>query len=129
ETTVSIEDGQTVVLGGLITYSDIRSENKIPWLGDLPVIGALGRYRTDTKKKQELLLILTPHIVRCRAEADRILFDESRRMDWVLGNVIKTHGASGMEPVLDAFGQLPPPGTSSLPEAVPGPAEVVPAPL
>jgi type II secretion system protein D len=110
ETTVSIEDGQTVVLGGLISYKDTKAENKIPWFGDLPVIGALGRFRTETRAKQELLLILTPHIVRCRAEADHMLADESRRMDWVLGNVMKTHGGTGMEPVLQAFGQMPPAG-------------------
>jgi type II secretion system protein D len=120
ETTVAIEDGQTMVLGGLITYTDTKSENKVPWLGDLPIIGVLGRFRTDQRHKQELLLILTPHIIRCRAEADRILAEESRRMDWVLGNMIKLQGGSGMEPVLEAFGQLPSSEQGGLLGPVPG---------
>ncbi|HZU35613.1 MAG TPA: hypothetical protein VFA18_06890, partial [Gemmataceae bacterium] len=62
----------------------------------------------EAKSKTELLVILTPHIVRNRAEADAILAEESQRMDWVLGDVIKTHGASGMAPILP-----PPPKPSA----------------
>src|SRR5262249_7027374 len=48
ETTVSAKDGETVAIGGLIIKRDAKSENKYPWLGDLPYIGALFRYRTQT---------------------------------------------------------------------------------
>src|SRR5262249_33213404 len=64
ETTVSAKDGETVAIGGLIQKRDAKSENKYPWLGDLPYIGALFRYRTQDKTKTELLVILTPHVVR-----------------------------------------------------------------
>jgi type II secretion system protein D len=110
QTTVVAGDGETVAIGGLISSNDTRNENKIPVLGDLPCLGALFRFRTQTKTKTELLVILTPHIVRSRAEADRILAEESRRMDWLLGNVVKTQGVSGMEPV---FG--PPPAGAAAP--------------
>jgi type II secretory pathway component GspD/PulD (secretin) len=100
ETTALAQDGETVVVGGLITKVDKKSENKIPWLGDLPYLGALFRYRTQAKNKSELLVILTPHIVRNRLEADRVLAQESRRMDWVIGDVLKIHDTTGMEPVL-----------------------------
>src|SRR5262249_22459167 len=99
ETTVVAADGETVVIGGLIEKDNTKSENKIPWLGDLPGIGACFRYRTQSKTKREVLVILTPHIVRSRLDADRILAEEARRMDWILGDVIKMHGTSGMEPV------------------------------
>ena len=84
DTTVVSMDGETVALGGLITKRDAKAENKVPWLGDLPYIGAAFRYRTQTKAKTELLVIMTPHIVRTRADADRILAEESKRMDWLL---------------------------------------------
>ncbi|HBI43871.1 MAG TPA: hypothetical protein DDY78_13630, partial [Planctomycetales bacterium] len=108
-TTVSAQDGETVALGGLIQRRDQKDENKIPWFGDLPFVGAAFRYRTQTKAKTELLVILTPHIVRSRADADRVLAEESRRMDYILEDVVRTHGLSGMEPVLhpNAFAPLP----------------------
>jgi general secretion pathway protein D len=127
ETTVIAHDGETVAIGGLISKRDQKSENKIPYLGDLPVVGALFRYRTESKTKTELLVILTPHIVRTRAEADRILAEEARRMDWILGDVLKAHGTSGMEPVMP----LPPATTPCVPVApvTPAPApEELPAP-
>ena len=82
--------GRPFYRDGLITRRDQKSENKIPWFGDLPWLGTLFRYRTQIKQKQELLVILTPRIVRCRAEAARVLSEEARRMDWVLGDIIRT---------------------------------------
>jgi general secretion pathway protein D len=143
ETTVVCQDGETVAIGGLIAKKDDKEENKVPWLGDLPILGALWRYRTENKTKTELLVILTPHIVRCRADADRVLAEESRRMDWVLGDVLKTHGTSGMAPVMptppayppDAHeGPVPPlaapvvPGQALPPAAAPAGPEQMPPP-
>ena len=48
----------------------------MPWLGDLPYLGAMFRYRTQVKNKTELMVILTPHVVRNRMEADRVLAEE-----------------------------------------------------
>src|SRR5205814_7909840 len=59
------------------------------------LLGTLFRYRQQIKRKQELFIILTPHIVRNRFEAERILAEEGRRMDWILGDVVKTQGATG----------------------------------
>jgi general secretion pathway protein D len=106
-TTVVAQDGETVAIGGLITRNDTKNENKAPWLGDLPGIGALFRYRTQVKEKRELLVILTPHIVRSRAEADHILAEESRRMNWIVGDVVGLHGTTGLEPI------TPPPAIGS----------------
>jgi hypothetical protein len=100
ETTVVAQDGETVVIGGLIAKRDQKTENKIPWFGDLPGIGAMFRFRNQVKEKRELIVILTPHIVRCKLDADKILAEEARRMDWILGDVLKTQGASGMEPAI-----------------------------
>ncbi|MSQ94602.1 MAG: hypothetical protein EXR98_08600 [Gemmataceae bacterium] len=100
ETTIAAADGETIVLGGLITRRDEKIENKIPWFGDLPLIGAAFRYRTYDKKKSELIIIMTPHIVRNRQEAERILSEETRRIDWSLGNVMHVHGSANCMPLL-----------------------------
>lgn len=92
ETTVSAYDGDTIMLGGMITKSDERLENKIPWLGDLPGIGAAFRFRLEERKKTELVIIMTPHIVRNREEAQAVLAEESRRIDWNLPDIERVHG-------------------------------------
>jgi len=77
----------------------------VPWLGTCLTSATLFRYRTQEKTKTELIIILTPHIVRSRLDADRILAEEAKRMDWIIGDVIKTQGSSGLAPILPA----PPP--------------------
>jgi hypothetical protein len=119
ETTVLAADGETVAIGGLITKTDAKNENKIPWVGDLPYIGALFRYRTQNRTKRELLVIMTPHVVRSRMEGEHILAEEARRMDWVLGDVVKVHGTTGLGPILPP--PDPGPGGAGLP-GVPDPS-------
>lgn len=124
ETTVSAYDGETVALGGLITTRASKQENKIPWLGDLPGVGAAFRFRTHQKAKVELLIIMTPHVVRNRAEAERILAEESRKMDWILGDLYKIHGNSASGPLSGAHPyDLPP---AAAPEQGPAPQPVLP---
>ena len=62
ETTVIVHDGETVAIGGLIAATTDRNETKVPWLGDLPWIGAAFRYRQQTKNKTELVVLLTPRV-------------------------------------------------------------------
>jgi general secretion pathway protein D len=71
-TTVVVADQQTVVLGGLMQDSYITSREKVPVLGDLPILGALFRKTTTTKKKSNLLLIMTPHVIRDQTDLRRI---------------------------------------------------------
>ena len=63
-TTVVVKDGQTVVVGGLISDDRISRRDSVPYLSDIPVLGHL--FRTDQKstRKVNLLIFLTPHIVR-----------------------------------------------------------------
>jgi general secretion pathway protein D len=63
-TQLVVKDQQTVVIGGLIRSVNSRTESKVPFLGDIPVVGALFRNRTDTIEKRNLILILTPYIIR-----------------------------------------------------------------
>lgn len=64
DTTLIVRDQQTVVIGGLVRDSVVEGQTKIPVLGDLPVLGALFRKSTKTVQKTNLLLVLTPYIVR-----------------------------------------------------------------
>jgi type IV pilus assembly protein PilQ len=63
-TQVLVNNGETVVLGGVYEIETLDSETKVPWLGDIPVIGALFRSRTHSSDKSELLIFVTPKIIR-----------------------------------------------------------------
>jgi general secretion pathway protein D len=67
-----VADQQTVVLGGLMQDIYTTSREKVPVLGDLPILGALFRKTTTLKKKTNLLLILTPHVIRDQTDLRRI---------------------------------------------------------
>ena len=62
-TNVVVKDGQTVVIGGLFRDSVVTTKSQVPILGDLPLVGALFRGKTDTTGREEVVIILTPHIV------------------------------------------------------------------
>ncbi len=68
-TTVSVKDGETIILGGIIRSTVSTTTNKIPLLGDLPILGTLFRSTDKTKQKTELMVFLTPHIVRDAGDA------------------------------------------------------------
>jgi general secretion pathway protein D len=63
-TSVQVKSGQTIVLGGIIRDSDSRTINKVPFLGDLPLIGGLFRSTDKTRSRTELMIFLTPYVVR-----------------------------------------------------------------
>ena len=92
QTTIMADDGETVVIGGLISKQNTRSENKLPFLGDLPYIGTLFRYRQQTQEKRELIVILTPRIIRCSADAERVSLERMKLMNWNLKDVAKVYG-------------------------------------
>ena len=69
-TTVLVEDGQTLVLGGLIDDSINNTTEKVPLLGDIPLLGSLFRFKTTSKNKQNLMVFLHPTILRTPEDAD-----------------------------------------------------------
>ena len=64
QTQVLVSDGQTVVLGGILETTKSYSANKVPWLGDIPVLGNLFKSTTNINNKTELLIFITPKILR-----------------------------------------------------------------
>lgn len=79
-TTVTVRDGETVVIGGLINDRYERSDRKIPILGDIPIIGLAFRQKTETTAKTELLIVLRPHVVRTPQRMQRITEESVGRM-------------------------------------------------
>jgi len=72
KTKLSVKDQQTIVIGGLIRDATLIEKTKIPILGDIPLLGALFRRTETTKRKTNLLLILTPYIIRSPADVKSI---------------------------------------------------------
>ncbi len=61
---VRIKDNETLLIGGLVQDEDVKSTAKIPFLGDIPVLGVLFRSTSTTKEKKELIILLTPRIIK-----------------------------------------------------------------
>ena len=71
ENTVVVADGETVVIGGLIGEDYDETVNKVPFLGDIPVLGWLFKTTTRSLTKKNLLIFLTPHIVRSSDQLEK----------------------------------------------------------
>ena len=75
---VAVQDGETIVLGGLIDESNDNSKNGIPWLYDLPLIGSLFGGTDNNKLKQELVVLITPRVVKSKQDS-RVISGEFKR--------------------------------------------------
>jgi general secretion pathway protein D len=75
---VAVQDGETVVLGGLISDSRTKSKNGIPFLQDMPVLGNLFRDTGDNSRRTELMVLITPHVIDDIKKARKVT-DELRR--------------------------------------------------
>ncbi len=93
-TTVSSANGETIILGGLITKSEQRIDRRVPYLADVPVLGTLFRYDRFIGKRTELLIILTPQVVRSPEDSQRLKQAEAARMHWCAADVHAIHGDS-----------------------------------
>lgn len=71
ETSVTVRDGETFVIGGLTQENVLTRKSKVPLLGDIPVAGNLFRVERSTRSKTELYIVITPHVVRHRRFEDR----------------------------------------------------------
>ncbi len=74
-TSVAVNDGHTLALGGLVQEKSQLSNESLPILGDLPVIGAAFRNRDDIRVRTELIVFIRPKVIRGTGEADRIADD------------------------------------------------------
>ena len=70
-TSVLVEDGQTVVVGGVYEFRDRESASKVPFLGDIPFLGALFKKKGRSKEKAELLIFVTPKVLEVSQRSHR----------------------------------------------------------
>ena len=91
ESAVLVDDGQVVVIGGLIQDSLSDSVEKVPGLGDIPVIGGLFQYRSRSRSKTNLMIFLRPTVLRDGQGADTLT---GERYDYILGEQGKTRPAA-----------------------------------
>jgi len=81
ETTVVVDGGQTVLIGGIIDDAIIHTRSGIPYLMDIPVIGRAFRSDADSIERTELLITITPSVIRDKNEARRVTDDYSDRIE------------------------------------------------
>ena len=68
DTVVVVPNGQTVVIGGLLQSKKLESTSKVPILGDIPLVGLLFKHKVSSKAKTELMIFMTPHVVKYPAD-------------------------------------------------------------
>jgi general secretion pathway protein D len=93
ETSVVVDDGATIVIGGLIQDSAGSGQDKVPLLGDIPVVGSLFRYETRKRTKTNLMVFLRPQIVRDVAGYQKLTGD---RYDYIIDEQKKAAAATPM---------------------------------
>jgi general secretion pathway protein D len=79
DTVAITPSGQTVVIGGMMASDKLSSESKVPFLGDIPLLGSLFKRQVRTGGKTELLIFLTPHIMSTRMEIAALTEREQER--------------------------------------------------
>ncbi len=125
-TTVLIEDGGVVVLGGLIEDNSVKGENRVPYLGNIPVIGLLFKTRNATSTKNNLIMFIRPKILRDQNQAAfetdlkyNYMMDEQKRLDTREILPLLPGVSRGKMPPPPA---APPPGTNPAPKGSQAPA-------
>ena len=105
DTNVLVDDGQIIVLGGLIDDQMQDGVEKVPGLGDIPLLGGLFRYKTRSQVKRNLMVFLRPTIIRSNEQSMNLATDryDYIRNAQIAGKPDATLGLSNMEP-----SQLPP---------------------
>ncbi len=89
DTTVIVEDEQTVVIGGLIDDTSTDNENKVPGLGDIPLLGWLFKNQSETNNKTNLFIFITPRVIKNPQEAARIYKQKTEEFNSIKAGSIK----------------------------------------
>lgn len=98
ETTVTVDDGDILALGGLLDDNERRTIEKIPLLGDIPALGALFRSKSRARSKTNLMVFIRPTILRSREEGQALT---ARRYGYIRNHQAAFH--PGVEPSIDAL--------------------------
>lgn len=90
-TNVVLRDGECLVMAGLLSEENIKTMSKVPWLGDIPILGALFRSTTDDIKEKELVFFITPKLIKPMAPGTKVDLptdkkltpEQEREMQWI----------------------------------------------
>ncbi|HUI46538.1 MAG TPA: secretin N-terminal domain-containing protein [Nitrospirota bacterium] len=80
-TTVVVKDRQTMVIGGLITDNVTKTTSKVPFLGDIPILGWLFKTQSSNVEKDDLMIFITPYIIKNEGEASDLTKQRSESLD------------------------------------------------
>lgn len=94
DTVLRLKDGETQVLAGLLQNSDSSSVNKVPGLGDVPLFGRLFSNDSGNKQKTDLVLLITPHVVRNVTRPDELSNQFASGTDSAIGSAPKLTSAA-----------------------------------
>jgi len=86
-TTVLVQDGQTIVIGGIIGHDALETEWKIPLLGDIPLLGWLFKENKTVHNKTNMFIFITPHIIKNPADIARVTLTKEDELDDVMPQV------------------------------------------
>jgi general secretion pathway protein D len=92
ETSASVRDGDSFVLGGLIQENAIQSKSKVPLLGDIPLLGRMFSYEKTSRGKTELYIIITPRIVR-HHQSERHQAEQNRSISPIQEDLYNAYSA------------------------------------
>jgi len=121
ETKVIVDDGNTIVLGGLIQNTLNETTQGVPFLSEIPILGALFRFKSEERKRTNLMIFLRPVIIRSPEDGYRVTVD---RYDYLRGY---TRGEGPeRENIYDRLEPTPPVPPS--PPRAPAPTSLAPAP-
>ena len=81
KTTVIVDDNQTIVIGGLIANENNEAKTSVPCLGNIPIFGWAFKQTSASKRKVNLLIFLTPHIITSPEDIDRVTTHERQRIE------------------------------------------------
>ncbi|HEX2225661.1 MAG TPA: type II secretion system secretin GspD [Candidatus Binatia bacterium] len=115
ETTAVVQDGDTLAIGGIITENKTRDRSGIPYLMDIPVFGRFFGSTTDALRKTELIMLITPNVIRTRQESHVVTEEFKSRLSSVRNELERIRRERERE--LERQKKFTPP-----PPAIPGPS-------
>ncbi len=119
ETTAVVQDGDTLAIGGIIADNRTRSRTGIPYLMDIPVIGRFFGTTSDNVVRTELVMLITPHVIRSREQGQQITEDFKKSLSSVRNELER------MAREREKLQQIPLPQSPALPGPSGGPAPPV----
>lgn len=100
---VMVKDGNTIVIGGLFREDSNSTRSQVPLLGNIPVAGALFRSQRDRSTREEIIILLTPHIVKDDSAFSEMSKQELKRMDQLRVGVRRGMMPWGRERLAEGF--------------------------